>query len=42
MSDLQGYSLPRSPEGRASLVPRPPWYYAGDFIVLEFWSALTS
>jgi acetoacetate decarboxylase len=38
VSDLQGYSLPRSPEGRASLVPRPPWYYVGDFLVLEFWA----
>ena len=35
---LRGYSLPRSPEGRASLVPPPPWHYVGDFIVLEFWA----
>lgn len=35
---LKGYSLPRSPEGRASLVPSPPWYYAGDFLVLEYWA----
>jgi acetoacetate decarboxylase len=35
---LQGYSLPRSPEGRASLVPRPPWHYVGDFLVLEYWA----
>jgi acetoacetate decarboxylase len=35
---LQGYSLPRSPEGRASLVPRPPWHYVGDFLVIEFWA----
>jgi acetoacetate decarboxylase len=38
VSELRGYSLPRSPEGRASLVPRPPWHYAGDFLVLEFWA----
>jgi acetoacetate decarboxylase len=38
MGELQGYSLPRSPEGRASLVPRPPWHYVGDFLVLEFWA----
>lgn len=38
MTDLQGYSLPRSPEGRASLVPPPPWHYVGDFLVLEFWA----
>ena len=35
---LQGYSLPRSPEGRASLVPPPPWHYVGDFLVLEYWA----
>jgi len=33
-----GYSLPLSPEGRASLVPAPPWHYVGDFIVLEYWA----
>jgi len=35
---LQGYSLPRSPEGKASLVPLPPWHYVGDFLVLEYWA----
>ncbi len=35
---LRGYSLPRSPEGRASLVPAPPWHYAGEFLVLEYWA----
>ena len=25
-------------EGRASLVPRPPWHYVGDFLVIEFWA----
>ncbi len=35
---LKGYSLPRSPEGRASLVPAPPWHYVGDFMVLEYWA----
>jgi acetoacetate decarboxylase len=38
MSELKGYSLPRSPEGRASLVPSPPWHYVGDFLVLEYWA----
>ena len=38
MADLKGYSLPRSPEGRASLVPAPPWHYIGDFLVLEYWA----
>jgi acetoacetate decarboxylase len=35
---VHGYTVPRSPEGRASLVPRPPWHYVGDFLVLEFWA----
>jgi enduracididine biosynthesis enzyme MppR len=35
---LRGYSLPRSPEGRASLVPPPPWHYVGDFLVIEYWA----
>ena len=36
---LRGYSSPRSPEGRSSLVPAPPWHYVGDFVVLEYWAA---
>lgn len=35
---LRGYTVPRSPEGRASLVPAPPWHYVGDFLVLEYWA----
>jgi Acetoacetate decarboxylase (ADC) len=38
MTDLRGYSLPRSPGGRANLVPRPPWHYAGDMLVIEYWA----
>lgn len=38
MADLHGYSLPRSPQGRASLVPSPPWHYVGDFLVIEYWA----
>lgn len=34
-----GYSLPLSPHGSASLVPRPPWHYVGDFLVIEYWAA---
>ena len=33
-----GYSLPHSPQGRASLVPAPPWHYVGDFVVIEYWA----
>jgi hypothetical protein len=35
---LQGYSLPRTPEARASVVPWPPWHYVGDFLVVEYWA----
>jgi enduracididine biosynthesis enzyme MppR len=35
---LRGYSLPRSPDGRSSLVPAPPWHYVGDFLVIEYWA----
>ena len=35
---LQGYTVPRTPLGQASLVPPPPWHYVGDFLVIEFWA----
>ncbi len=35
---LRGYTVPRSPGGRAGLVPPPPWHYVGDFLVLEYWA----
>jgi hypothetical protein len=35
---LRGYTSPLAPEGRASLVPPPPWHYAADFLVIEFWA----
>ena len=28
--------LPRSPHGRASIVPRPPWHYSGDVLTVEY------
>ncbi|CAN7259601.1 acetoacetate decarboxylase family protein [Trinickia sp. LjRoot230] len=33
---LQGYSNPRTPGGRSSLAPRPPWHYAGACLAVEF------
>ena len=36
MSALQGYTVPRTPSGLASLVPPPPWHYVGDFLVVDF------
>src|ERR671936_2915434 len=38
MTRNQGYSLPLSPNGSASLVPSPPWHYVGDFLVIEYWA----
>jgi acetoacetate decarboxylase len=35
---LRGYSLPLSPEGRANVIPSPPWHYIGDFLVIEYWA----
>jgi acetoacetate decarboxylase len=36
--DLKGFSTPRTPSGRASLVPAPPWHYAADFLVVDYWA----
>jgi acetoacetate decarboxylase len=33
---LKGYTLPRTPKGTSSLVPAPPWHYAGDCLAVEF------
>src|SRR5438132_7025592 len=34
--DLSGFFAPRSPEGRASIIPAPPWHYSGDVLTLEY------
>jgi len=31
-----GYTAPLSVDGRAGLVPPPPWHYSGDFLVVEY------
>jgi acetoacetate decarboxylase len=36
MAPLQGFMPPRSPEGRASIVPAPPWHYSGDILTVEY------
>jgi hypothetical protein len=33
---LKGFSVPLSPEGRASLTSVPPWHYAGEVLVVDF------
>lgn len=32
----KGYTFPLSPDGRASIVPPPPWHYSGDFLIVEY------
>ena len=33
---LRGYTAPLSPDGRAGIVPPPPWHYSGDFLIAEY------
>jgi acetoacetate decarboxylase len=33
---LKGYTAPLSPDGRAGIVPPPPWHYSGDFLIVEY------
>jgi acetoacetate decarboxylase len=35
---LKGYSVPLSPQGRSSGTPAPPWHYASDCLVVEYWA----
>jgi acetoacetate decarboxylase len=36
VADLKGFLQPRSPEGKASIVPEPPWHYSGDVLTIEY------
>lgn len=36
MSELRGLPFPRTPSGRASLLPPPPWHYSGDLLTVEY------
>jgi acetoacetate decarboxylase len=38
VAELHGFMPPRSPEGRASIVPGPPWHYSGDLLTIEYWT----
>lgn len=31
-----GFWFPRTPSGRASLVPPPPWFYSGEMLTIEY------
>ncbi len=32
------FTFPFSPKGKSAIVPSPPWSYAGDALVIEFWA----
>jgi acetoacetate decarboxylase len=36
MTPPKGYTAPLSPDGRAGIVPPPPWHYSGDFLIVEY------
>ncbi len=36
MAGLKGFMYPRTSEGRASIVPTPPWHYSGDVLTVEY------
>ncbi|GAB2917538.1 acetoacetate decarboxylase family protein [Paraburkholderia jirisanensis] len=36
MSKLKGFSLPRTPDGKSSLAPTPPWHYVANALAVEF------
>ena len=33
---IKGYTLPRTPLGKSSLVPIPPWHYVGNVLAVEY------
>lgn len=35
---LKGFSVPLTPRGISSVAPMPPWHYAGDLLVVEYWA----
>ncbi|MGB3828729.1 MAG: acetoacetate decarboxylase family protein [Ornithinimicrobium sp.] len=35
-STMQGFFYPRTATGASSLIPRPPWFYSGDLLTVEY------
>ncbi len=33
---IKGYTLPRTPRGKSSLVPNPPWHFVGNVLAVEY------
>lgn len=36
MIEMRGFFYPRTPSGRSSLIPAPPWHYSGDLLTVEY------
>jgi acetoacetate decarboxylase len=36
VAELAGFMFPRTPSGRASILPPPPWHYSGDLLTIEY------
>ena len=35
---LKGFTVPRTPLGRAAATPPPPWHYSSDIVGVEYWA----
>ena len=35
---LKGFSVPLTPQGKSTLVSRPPWHYSSDCLAVEYWA----
>ncbi|HEX5695723.1 MAG TPA: acetoacetate decarboxylase family protein [Acidimicrobiia bacterium] len=33
---MSGFLFPRTPSGRSSLIPSPPWHYSGEMLTVEY------
>jgi len=33
---MPGFLFPRTPSGRSSLIPAPPWHYSGEMLTIEY------
>jgi acetoacetate decarboxylase len=36
MPEERGFLFPRTPSGRSSIVPAPPWHYSGELLTIEY------
>ena len=33
---MSGFLFPKTPSGRSSLIPEPPWHYSGEMLTVEY------